>query len=244
MNKRNLIAMMVCLPLMASNTYARSKVDELDERVTRIEQMVQNLTDMLSQMEQLQGDVQKMRGELDESKYQLDKITKLQKDLYREQGSAATIPAPSVTPSPMPVPGEALSSNVPPSSGMITIADERGSYSQAQSFLQKRQYADARKAFEKILVDFPNGEMTANSYYWLGEINLIEGDLNKAKTWFSKVLDNYPEHPKVSDSLYKLGNIAYNQGDLKTAKQMYIEVLRLFPTTSAAKLAKSKLDTI
>lgn len=239
----------------------------MEERLSRLESIVQNLSQMLSQMEDMQQEIQRLRGELDENNYKVEKLTKQQKDIYNLVANTSTTsnalsasnnasispkarsnsiePKEPATDAGLTyVPSNAQGSNIKVSENrVITIADERGSYQSAQGLLQKRDYAGARKAFEKIVKDYPQGEMIANSFYWLGEINMLEGDLNQSKEWFNKVVSNFPEHPKAPDALYKLGNVANTQGELKIARQFYAEVVRRYPDSPSARLAQSKLDS-
>lgn len=124
-------------------------------------------------------------------------------------------------------------------------ADEMQSYRAAIDLvLRQKNYEQAVVAFNQYLTDFPQGTYAANSEYWLGEISLLQGDLEKSRSWFERLLRDYPTHDKAADAQYKLGTVYHKLGDVQKAKSLLNEVVAKNPNTNAARLAANYLSGI
>ncbi|MGV6807059.1 MAG: tetratricopeptide repeat protein, partial [bacterium] len=53
--------------------------------------------------------------------------------------------------------------------------------------------------------------------YWLGEIYLLDNDLNEAVSSFEAVVSQYPAHRKAQDARFKLGKSYHLKGDAENA---------------------------
>jgi TolA-binding protein len=76
----------------------------------------------------------------------------------------------------------------------------------------------------------------------LGEIHLVESDLEAAGRAFALVISQYPGHRKEADALYKLADVERRLGNQDKAATLYREVLSKHPNSSAAQLARRDLD--
>lgn len=124
-------------------------------------------------------------------------------------------------------------------------ADEMQSYRAAIDLvLRQKNYDQAVIAFNQYLTDYPQGTYAANSEYWLGEISLLQGDLEKSRVWFERLLTDYPAHDKAADAQYKLGTVYHKLGDVQKAKSLLNEVVAKNPNTNAARLASNYLSGI
>lgn len=124
-------------------------------------------------------------------------------------------------------------------------ADEMQSYRAAIDLvLRQKNYDQAMVAFNQYLTDYPQGAYAANSEYWLGEISLLQGDLEKSRSWFERLLRDYPQHDKAADAQYKLGTVYHKLGDVQKAKSLLNEVVAKNPNTNAARLASNYLSGI
>ena len=118
---------------------------------------------------------------------------------------------------------------------------ERDAYTKAFNLTKDKRFQDAIDAFNQLIVDYPNGQYTPNAFYWLGELYLAlpEPELEKSRQSFAQVVNLYPSHQKVPDSLYKLGVVYYRLGESDRAMSFLDRVQSDYPTSPAARLAKS-----
>lgn len=117
---------------------------------------------------------------------------------------------------------------------------EVNQYSAAYNLLKNGKIPEATKALQQHINDFPNGQYTANAYYWLGEIYLLENKLSPAKSAFNTVIQNYPDHRKAPDATFKLGKVLHLMGDTAAAKTMLNKAVK--DGGSAGKLAEKYLS--
>jgi tol-pal system protein YbgF len=123
----------------------------------------------------------------------------------------------------------------------VTTLSEQQTYEQAYRLIINHRFADATKALQQFIEQFPNSHYSANAHYWLGELYFHERDLANAQQEFVLVTTQYPQNVKAADCLYKLGMIARLQNDLPTARRYFQDILKRFPESKVATLAGSQL---
>ena len=106
---------------------------------------------------------------------------------------------------------------------------------------QHPQYRKALGMFRDIVKDYPNGEFTANAFYWIGEMHLALGEHEDARAAFAQVDLLYDDHPKVPDALYKLGEVYNVLGDVERSREYMNRVIRDHPGSTAEGLARKYL---
>lgn len=208
--------------------------------------------DFFYQLQMLQQEVQLLRGLVEEQQYELKRLKQQRLDDYLglDRRLAALSAGASVAVTP-PV-GAGAVSQTPQGSAMQTVAatptvaiggaapDELQRYRTAIDLaLSKKDYANAIVAFNQYLSDFPAGRYAANSQYWLGEINLMQGDLEPARQRFALLLQEHPESNKSADATYKLGVVYHRLGDAGKAQQYLVQVAA--GSGNAARLAAEYL---
>lgn len=239
--------------------------DELEDRVLKLERMVNarglSQVEMQQQIDALTNDVRSLRGALEESNYKLQQATDRQKTLYQEldklQQSTSAAPAtpaaageqpvqqpattPAVTPSATnsapPAPATPAAAPAAPVSG-----SESQDYDAAVSLVIKdKNYTKAIPAFDTFITSYPNSALQPGAHYWLGQLQLNQGDREKAKTHFLTVAQKYKDSPKRPEAIYKLGVIAKADGDIEKANKFFQLVIKQYPNTSAAQLAQKAM---
>lgn len=113
-------------------------------------------------------------------------------------------------------------------------------YRDAYQLLRDREIEQAIEAFNAYLDAYPQGNFAGNSHYWLGEIYLLNEDLDAAQEWFEKLLREFPDDRKRADAQYKLGRVYHQQGDEQRAQQLLQDVAS--GTSDAARLARQYLQ--
>jgi tol-pal system protein YbgF len=116
---------------------------------------------------------------------------------------------------------------------------EYEAYTANYNLLKARKIDEAVAGFKTQVVKFPNGKYTANSYYWLGEIYLLQNNLEEAEAAFSAVTTRFPAHRKSPDAKFKLARVYHLKGDNGKAQSLLTEVAGT--NSSAAALARAYL---
>lgn len=148
---------------------------------------------------------------------------------------AAVVAAPVATPAPV-----TESKPVEQQAG-TNKASEKERYQEAYETLRNGHNAKAIQLFESLQADHPNGELSDNTQYWLGEAYKINRENDKARAAFNKVVSQFPNSSKVPDALLKLGYIEFDQQNLAKARDYFSRITTSYPETTAAHLASKKL---
>ena len=90
---------------------------------------------------------------------------------------------------------------------------------------------------------FPEGDLTVNAYYWLGEVYLAKPQLEQARQAFTIVATRYSDHRKAPDAVYKLGVTLDRLGEKDEARRRMSSVVEQYPDSGAAELAQKYLDS-
>lgn len=129
-----------------------------------------------------------------------------------------------------------------PSNNSIDLASEESAYNRAYQFIQNKDYDSALVAFQAMLNAFPNGQYKPDAHYWMGEIYMVQGELDLASAQFNIVYQDYPQHAKASDALLKLGYVQYSKGQWQHSGNLLAKVQTQFPGTASARLANTRLQ--
>lgn len=218
------------------------------------------LADMLYQQQQLQQEVQQLRGTVEEQAYEIKRMREEQRDRYLDLDRRITLLNQSssnqsaVTAKPVAVKKEAPKAQTsvavkPKPEPAVTkkpvqtdaSADAKEAYQVAFSLVRNKQYGEASAAFAQLIKDYPDSHYTGNSYYWLGEVLLVESKQKQALDAFESLLEKYPNHRKAPDAKFKQGKIYLQMGDKAQGKVILQDVLEQYPDSSAAKLAAAEI---
>ncbi len=193
------------------------------------------IAELFHQIQLMQVEMQELRGLVEEQAYQIERLTRMQREQYQDVDRRIMELSQDT---------EQVRSDLSPEAGdrrpqrRMTEAE---AYSQAFDLTRDRQFEDAIRAFDQLLIDFPNGQFAANAYYWLGELYLAldEPDLAASREHFEELLELYPTHQKVPDTLYKLAVVHDRNGDVERARNYLQRVQDDHDGTPAARLAES-----
>lgn len=201
---------------------------------------------MYMQIQQLQQEVATLRGMLEEQQNQIQQLSRDSTERYAQLEQRLSLPL-----EPVAAPAPAASSSTSITAAPITPASEPGDpareqefYDAAFSLIRKREFDTAEQAFSAFLRRYPNGQLSANAHYWLGEISLVQNDYQAAGKSFATVIQHWPEHSKVPDSMYKLANVELRLGNKDRAKTILQQVIQQYPSSSAARLAQQDIQQI
>lgn len=197
----------------------------------------------------LQQEVQELRGIVEELTYQLDRMRSTQEDRYLELDSRFQDLQQQVSSGARPRSDTAATSST-------DIADvdaeeeivsgsrsEKALYETALELIRNRQYDLAITQLQAVITQYPEGDFTANAYYWLGEVYAAkpQPDYEQARQALAQVITFFPNSRKVPDAAFKLGKVYHLMGDCDRATELLSQVVKEHRGKSVAKLAESYL---
>nr|WP_163503274.1 tol-pal system protein YbgF [Halomonas socia] len=192
---------------------------------------------LLNQLEENQRQIQQLRGQMEELRHQLEQMRQLNQERYIDlEERLAAVGTVGGSPS---VDADAAQ--------QVTAASGDGSgaqaaYQQAFQQVQARDFPAAISAFNAFVADYPDHDLAANGYYWLGELHSAESDLEQAAGAFQTVIDDYAASNKVPDALYKLALLRARQGQPDASRELLDELMESYPESNAATLASEFLN--
>ncbi|MDA0272358.1 MAG: tol-pal system protein YbgF [Proteobacteria bacterium] len=190
------------------------------------------------QLQLLQQEVMELRGLVEQLQFELNRVKTIQDDRYLElDARLQQVLKANVQTSPSESPGETAVAVVG------EYLSEKELYETTQILIRNRQYEMSITQLEALIAKFPDGEYTANAYYWLGQVQAAKTnpDFEKARQALAQVISYFPEHNKVPDAAYALGKVYYALGDCQRATDLLQQVIDQYPDKSAAKLAENYL---
>ena len=245
-----------------------SRLEKVEKRLDS-----QAMMEVLTRLDKMQQEMQNLVGQMELLNHEMDNIKKRQKDLYVdidrritqvEQKTAEMAKAPSTS---SPVAGSAalptgsmasspaMTSNsgvTAATAGTTSVASispqssqlQREAYDRAFNLLKDGRYELAIASFKAYLETYPTADYADNAQYWLGEANYAQHHYDIALQEFNKVLDNYPKSTKRADAMLKMGFSYQELGRPEDAEGVFNNIVSMFPDTTAARLAKKRLQDI
>ena len=120
---------------------------------------------------------------------------------------------------------------------------ERKAYASIQYLIQEEQDYDA--AIDEIytfLEEYPEGDLSVNAYYWLGELYLSQGKHKQARQAFTIVTSRHASHRKAPDALFKLAVANDRGGNGDRARKILDRLQDRYPESEAAALGREYRD--
>lgn len=185
---------------------------------------------LYQQIEDLKQQVRKLNGDVDTLKYQLRKREQGQRQNYQDLDERLS----------------RLEDNDSDDDSDIDRADSdvREAYNAGFDKLKDGQYDEAISAFREFLDEYPDSELTANAWYWLGETYYTQHENDKAQSAFEKVVDRFGDSDKVPGSLYKIAVVQMEKNQNTRAQATLEELLDEYPEADVASKAKEKLASL
>ncbi len=123
-------------------------------------------------------------------------------------------------------------------------AEPRELYRRALNLYRNGQYSASRRLFLAFLAQHPGHKLAVNSQYWIGETYYAEAEYVLALGAFEAVVNQYPDGSKVPDGMVKMGLSELKLGRLRQARQALEECLAKYPSSAAARVARSHLEKL
>ncbi len=211
---------------------------------------------LFNQLQQMQSEIAQLRGTLEEQQNEIQRLKQESLERYQDLDKRLSGGAASAAASQNSSPAGAINANgtpTPPAVGQTQAsagnepadpAREKLFYEAAFDLIKANDFDKASQAFAAFLRKYPNSQYAGNAQYWLGEVNLANGDLQGAGQAFARVSQTYPNHAKVPDSLFKLADVEQRLGNSDKAKGILQQVIAQYPGSSAAQLAQRDLQRL
>ena len=252
--QRRITILLLAIGVIFSGAGLAQSDATLEERVGRLERAVnsETLVELLQQVQRLQQEVQELRGELEVQAHEVSQLKKRQRELYldidRRMSKLETARPSSAVDETAPDTGEESATAATPETGTaspdVDPAEEREAYQSAFDLLKAGRYEDAASGFTDFLSKYPAGNYSDNAQYWLGEAYYVTRAFEPALEEFQKLVKTRPDSAKVSHALLKMGYIQDELGQTETAIQTLNKLIESFPGTTAARLAKERLQEL
>ena len=233
----------------------------------------QSTVELLNRINELQQEVQSLRGLVEQQAYEIENLKKAQRDRYVDLDSrlarleggapaAALEPAPDATLDPATdpaAPGQLTAGDPeltapavepvtidPPerAAGYVDPGAEKAAYDEAFAALRDGRYAESARRFQTFLQQYPDGDLTDNAMYWLGESYYVTQNYRPALETFADLMKRYPQSSKAPDSLLKVGYAHYELGEWPQAERALNDVVARYPDTTVARLAQGRLRAL
>jgi tol-pal system protein YbgF len=238
------------------------------EMLTRLNQMQQEMQNILGQMEVLNHEMDNIKKRQKDLYVDIDRrITQVEQKAAKAQtgasptmiGSAASGTGTGAAGSPSgsmasgsPTTGSPATGSTPAGGAPMTTAVvspqtkqlQREAYDRAFNLLKDGRYELAIASFKAYLETYPDADYADNAQYWLGEANYAQRRYDVALQEFNKVLDNFPKSSKRADAMLKMGFSYLELGKKEDAEAVLSNIVSMFPDTTAARLAKQRIQDI
>ena len=211
----------------------------------------QATAELFYMIQQLQSDVRRLQGQVEEQKHQISRLQQQSRDRYVDLDQRILDLSKAV---------ERKAENTRESSraaesgqgGQLTPArvyrspgaDEQKTYNEIIDLIRnKKDFDTAISRLYEFIDEYPEGDLTVNAYYWLGEVYLVKPQLEQAKQAFTIVATRFADHRKAPDAVYKLGVTHDRLGEKEQARRSMQTVIDDYPSSSAADLARKFLES-
>ncbi len=232
----------------STSQYSSSSSITIEEKVALLERQVdagnRGRVKVQRQLEELQNEVNELRGVTELHTHQLSQVLNRQRELYQELDRRVSealkpennVPAAIVAPT---------STSPDVSINYSTNLTENQAYDRAVNLVLKdKKYDEAIPEFQAFNLNFPDSSYSPNAHYWLGQLLFNKTEYSKAKNEFNLVVEQYIDSNKRSDAMLKLAMVEQKLNNSAAAKIWYEKVLSQYPESSAAQLAKSRLENL
>ena len=181
-------------------------------------------------VQELEGEISALRSELESQAYLIDKLLNENQNKFEIDNTADS--------------QAQVAENSFRFEGMNDGQSIDEVYEQAISQLNDKNFEDAKKSFVYLADNFSDDEKIPLSLFWLGEISLLESDLEQSETFFQLLAVNHPEHWRTPLAHKKIGDILMMSGELGAAKIKYQFVAQTYPNNAASSLALQLLENM
>lgn len=252
MRKQLMAAVIFPLALgQAGITLAQSSTSTYQGNASEVQRKAntsQATSELFYMIQQLQGEVRRLKGESEEQRHLIERLQSQGRDRYIDLDQRILDLSEKVSAQPQAGGAGGAAGNKQSTAEAREYrqpeAEERKAYQAIQDLIHsEKKYDQAISQLYEFIDKYPEGDLTVNAYYWLGEVYLVKPQLEQARQAFSIVATRYGDHRKAPDAVYKLG-VTLDRLDKKAeARRQMEQVINDYPESGAARLAKKFLGS-
>ena len=220
---------------MFDDDEARRQIKDLTLQLNeRLDTVSKGQFELLNQIQALHEDNARLRGQVETLEYELDSAKKRQQDFYIDLDGRLRKLEPQTA---------APEEGKPADAGTAKKADpaaESRDYEAALNLFKANKVKDAAVALDAFVKAYPDGSLTPNAQYWLGNAHYSLRDCKKAIDAQRVVVAKWPQHPKAPDALANIATCQQELGDAKAAKATTDTLIAKYPDSPAAQAAKKQ----
>ena len=198
------------------------------------------------QMDTMSGDLRVVREKVDETNVRLGTITQELESLRMAIPEPGAMTQPPMTSDAAADPDAAAAgSTAPQSAAALPVnpgVQPQRLYDSSWSDYTAGNYSLAVQGFESYLRSFPRSARAHQAQLYVAESLAMEKKDSDAIAAYDRVIANYPESASVSTAYYKRGIVFERMGEPARARESYESVIKQFPDSTAATLAKQRLE--
>ena len=255
MRKHLMAAVLIPLGLgLAGVTHAQSSTPAFQNNSSEAQRKAGNnqaTAELFYMIQQLQREVRDLRGQVEEQQHQIGRLQQQGRDRYVDldqrilELSKAVESGASAAQQPAAAGASADSGRLKPTRVYRSPEpEEQKTYNDIIDLIRnKKDYDTAITRLYEFVDTYPEGDLTVNAYYWLGEVYLAKPQLEQARQAFTIVATRYSDHRKAPDAVYKLGVTLDRLGEKDEARRRMSSVVEQYPDSGAAELAQKYLDS-
>ncbi len=255
MRKQLMAAVLIPLGLgLAGVAHAQSSTPAFQNNSSEAQRKAGNnqaTAELFYMIQQLQREVRDLRGQVEEQQHQISRLQQQGRDRYVDldqrilELSKAVESGASAAQQPTAAGASADSGRLKPARVYRSPEpEEQKTYNDIIDLIRnKKDYDTAITRLYEFVDTYPEGDLTVNAYYWLGEVYLAKPQLEQARQAFTIVATRYSDHRKAPDAVYKLGVTLDRLGEKDEARRRMTSVVEQYPDSGAAELAKKYLDS-
>ena len=255
MRKHLMAAVLIPLGLgLAGVIHAQSSTPAFQNNSSEAQRKAGNnqaTAELFYMIQQLQREVRDLRGQVEEHQHQIGRLQQQGRDRYVDldqrilELSKAVESGASAAQQPTAAGASADSGRLKPTRVYRSPEpEEQKTYNDIIDLIRnKKDYDTAITRLYEFVDTYPEGDLTVNAYYWLGEVYLAKPQLEQARQAFTIVATRYSDHRKAPDAVYKLGVTLDRLGEKDEARRRMSSVVEQYPDSGAAELAQKYLDS-
>jgi tol-pal system protein YbgF len=221
---------------------ARKQVAELKAQTQQqLDIQSQAQIDLSTEIAGLKEEIARLRGQVETLNYQLDTAQKRQQDYYVDLDGRLRKLESSAAPAVSAGDPAAAAMQASPPPVKADPAVEGKTYEQAMSLFKAGKYKEAGQGFEAFVAAYPNGDLTANAAYWLGNSWYAQGNCTKAIEVQNQVFNHWPQSPWAPEALLAIANCQKEAGNTGASRKTLETLVSRYPDAPAATTALKRL---
>tara|TARA_B100000508_G_C11456700_1_gene277089 strand:+ start:511 stop:1428 length:918 start_codon:yes stop_codon:yes gene_type:complete len=238
--------MPVAVPVVSHSVEAQLK--QLNQKIARLQQANQDLTNLVSMQHREIALLKakkaypsaKLHAKLSPVPHHIPVKNKV------EQVAPAIHAAPTVHAAPQPkmVVLDQTSQPTNQPKKPVTNPKTEDGYQQAYALVKAQQYSQAIPKLQAYVSANPTGAHAGDAYYWLGQLQAISGNNDKAIEAYTTLVNHYPKAEHVPDAMLQLAAFAKENQQWTQAKQWLNKIIIAYPNSAAVRLAKVRLQQL